>query len=132
MGMDVWGRDPSSEVGEYFRNNIWHWFPLLEIAASTGVLSGEMVQGMSFNDGNGPDAETAKRLGTKLLEMVEGMNDEHYMMVDGQSMTEAAMMDIITQLDSSATVMERLRGTTIGNIREFAKFCQESGGFEVW
>ena len=25
MGMDVSGMNPSSETGEYFRNNVWWW-----------------------------------------------------------------------------------------------------------
>jgi len=28
MGMDVYGKAPTSEKGEYFRNNIWWWHPL--------------------------------------------------------------------------------------------------------
>ena len=30
MGMDVYGRRPKSERGEYFRNNIWWWHPLAD------------------------------------------------------------------------------------------------------
>ena len=28
MGMDVYGIAPTSERGEYFRNNVWWWRPL--------------------------------------------------------------------------------------------------------
>lgn len=28
MGMDVYGRKPTSETGSYFRNNVWWWRPL--------------------------------------------------------------------------------------------------------
>lgn len=30
MGMDVYGTNPSAEVGKYFRNNVWWWHPLWE------------------------------------------------------------------------------------------------------
>lgn len=30
MGMDVYGKAPTSEVGEYFRNNVWWWRPLAD------------------------------------------------------------------------------------------------------
>lgn len=30
MGMDVFGKAPASEVGEYFRNNVWWWRPLAD------------------------------------------------------------------------------------------------------
>lgn len=25
MGMDVYGKEPTSETGKYFRNNVWWW-----------------------------------------------------------------------------------------------------------
>ena len=28
MGMDVYGRAPTSESGEYFRANVWSWHPI--------------------------------------------------------------------------------------------------------
>jgi hypothetical protein len=28
MGMDVYGKEPKSDKGEYFRNNVWWWRPL--------------------------------------------------------------------------------------------------------
>ena len=30
MGMDVYGRKPKNETGEYFRRNVWGWHPLWE------------------------------------------------------------------------------------------------------
>jgi hypothetical protein len=28
MGMDVYGRNPTSEAGKYFRANVWSWRPI--------------------------------------------------------------------------------------------------------
>jgi hypothetical protein len=30
MGMDVYGKKPTTEEGKYFRNNIWFWGMLAE------------------------------------------------------------------------------------------------------
>ena len=30
MGMDMYGRKPTGERGEYFRNNVWWWHPLAD------------------------------------------------------------------------------------------------------
>jgi hypothetical protein len=30
MGFDVIGKNPTSEVGSYFRNNVWWWHPLAD------------------------------------------------------------------------------------------------------
>ena len=31
MGMDVFGKNPTSEVGKYFRRNVWHWRRLADL-----------------------------------------------------------------------------------------------------
>ena len=28
MGMDVYGRNPDSQAGKYFRANVWSWRPI--------------------------------------------------------------------------------------------------------
>ena len=40
MGMDVYGRDPDSPAGKYFRANVWSWRPIhaLIIAAMLGLV----------------------------------------------------------------------------------------------
>ena len=31
MGFDVYGMDPQTEKGHYFRNNVWFWRPLWQL-----------------------------------------------------------------------------------------------------
>ena len=31
MGMDVYGKSPTTEVGAYFRKTIWGWHPLWDM-----------------------------------------------------------------------------------------------------
>ena len=35
MGMDVYGKKPKGEKGDYFRNNVWWWRPLWQYCASS-------------------------------------------------------------------------------------------------
>ena len=67
MGMDVYGRNATSEKGEYFRNNVWWWRPLwnycLEVAPE---LCGE-VDG-DTNGGDGLDEDGAQQLSAILTE----------------------------------------------------------------
>jgi hypothetical protein len=66
MGMDVYGKSPTSEVGSYFRNNVWWWRPLWEYCETQHP---EICSGVSgaYNDGDGLDADGAAELGKALL-----------------------------------------------------------------
>lgn len=67
MGMDVMGKMPTSEAGEYFRNNVWYWRPLWDYCLDTHPEIAGKVQYGHSNDGDGLDAEDAKALGEALL-----------------------------------------------------------------
>lgn len=64
MGMDVYGRKPSSETGEYFRNNVWWWRPLWQYCCEVGhaVIVDEVAEGGCYNDGVGLDEAGAREL----------------------------------------------------------------------
>jgi len=63
MGMDIYGKKPTTDKGEYFRNNVWWWRPLadfcIERYADEVGFDGE---GWHFNDGRGLNATKAKKL----------------------------------------------------------------------
>jgi len=65
MGMDVIGRKPSAETGEYFRNNIWWWHPLWEYCHHIAPEICEGVLGHS-NDGDGLPGDGARKLAEAL------------------------------------------------------------------
>jgi hypothetical protein len=61
MGMDVFGKNPVNETGEYFRNNVWWWRPLWNYCYDVAphLLIG--VSG-STNDGDGLEADDTQEL----------------------------------------------------------------------
>lgn len=65
MGMDVFGRNPSDENGEYFRANVWWWHPLWNYCALVAPDLTEAVNG-HVNDGDGLDAGEAEELANRL------------------------------------------------------------------
>ena len=73
MGMDVFGKEPSSEAGKYFRCNVWWWRPLWDYACSVGrtVISPEMHQQGHHNDGAGLDDAKSKELAALLQAELE-------------------------------------------------------------
>jgi hypothetical protein len=66
--MDVSGKAPSSEVGEYFRANLWWWRPLWDYCrqVSPEIVTETVHRDGSFNDGAGLDAEHAAKLAEAL------------------------------------------------------------------
>jgi hypothetical protein len=53
MGMDVYGKKPQNETGEYFRRNVWGWRPLWDYCLDRhGKVAGKVKHGHS-NSGDG-------------------------------------------------------------------------------
>lgn len=55
MGMDVYGRKPTSDAGKYFRANVWSWRPIHELMVQLcPFLGANLLRSMAYNDGAGP------------------------------------------------------------------------------
>lgn len=67
MGMDVYGVDPKTEDGEYFRRNVWGWHPLWEYVENQHPEIANLVEHAHSNDGDGLDAESSVRLAELLM-----------------------------------------------------------------
>lgn len=65
MGMDVIGKNPTTETGEYFRNNVWFWRPLWGYCCEVAPDVCADVNGQ-HNDGDGLDADSARVLAARL------------------------------------------------------------------
>ena len=70
MGMDVVGNNPTTEAGEYFRNNVWWWRPLWNYCCEVSPEARRVEHGHS-NDGDGLNADDAIKLGKTLLVKIE-------------------------------------------------------------
>ena len=134
MGMDVYGRKPRSAEGEYFRANIWSWRPIHELIERANVLPPEMVEGMAFNDGYGPNNKQALLLAAQMETMLDGMDDEHTFMLSDEIDGPVAAM--LSQFKEQGIDIISPRGPVyqaeVSHVREFITFCRASGGFEVW
>lgn len=88
MGMDVYGKAPTSETGKYFRRNVWGWRPLWNYCEDNhhDIVAG--VDGHS-NSGDGLDADGAIALGKALLADVDSGAAQAY--VDARNATIAQL-----------------------------------------
>ena len=133
MGMDVYGVNPTSEAGAYFRASVWSWSPILERIAATGVLPDEMMAEMGYNSGAGPDAVLAGVLADALEAMVRGAADDGIIVAlneDGKNGTAMVGLEALRFLTGSTAGADF--STDVAHLREFIAFARASGGFEVW
>jgi hypothetical protein len=170
MGMDVYGKAPKSERGEYFRNNVWWWRPLWDYVITVAPDLTEGVNG-HYNDGDGLNAEGAEKLSQILMislsdgtceayekryyeEMAELPNDPCIICQSTGIRTDAVGQEggqPTKELpEDKAIILGRTHGWCNGcdglgwrpnwqtsypfkqqNVREFAEFLAESGGFEI-
>ena len=66
MGMDVFGRKPTSPEGEYFRRNVWGWNPLAQLCERAAPDIAMECEHWHSNDGDGLDASDAATLAERL------------------------------------------------------------------
>jgi hypothetical protein len=77
MGMDVYGKSPKNEVGQYFRRNVWGWRPLWDYCVDNyhdlvGNVSGH------YNDGDGLDETGAIDLANRITaDLANGKAQEY-------------------------------------------------------
>ena len=70
MGMDVYGRKPTTKEGEYFRNDVWWWKPLWAYCREVSTVALKVKYGFS-NDGDGLNAKDSRELASDLQEELD-------------------------------------------------------------
>ena len=150
MGMDISGVNPKNERGSYFRNNCWWWRPLWQYCYTSApeLIDEKTFSSGSYNDGAGLDDVNAIKLGIKLLTLIE----------DGSCATYKRERDLHLEslpeddcsicnnnnrgrkkkkeckmCDTKGTRphFSTMYGFDVENVKRFAGFCAESGGFEI-
>lgn len=171
MGMDVIGTGPTTETGEYFRNNVWWWHPLWNYCCEVAPDLCATVKG-HYNDGEGLDADGAQDLAARLqTEINSGRTAAHEAahnayraalprhdceFCDGTGVrtdevgvkwgmpTKALTPDIAAIVGRTHGWCNSCQGEgrrdddmtsypfSVDNVREFALFLADSGGFQIW
>ena len=138
MGFDVYGLKPETDVipdqpnwsqkyneeeakayfawqsntpGAYFRNNVWWWRPLWQFVCTScdGILTSVDIEEGQMNNGHRISKTKAKRIAAKIRSMDKKglIRDYEYQWLDKEY------------------------PFNVKNVREFAHFCEKSGGFEI-
>lgn len=151
MGMDVYGKNPTTEVGRYFRNSVWWWHGLAEFIEDHYPELAEACTYWHTNDGDGLDAVDAAKLADAIeQDYAAGVIDQHEAAF--RARREAIPKEACTACESTGKragqdgTKAECRGCegtgqreAIGawyqfsseNLRDFAAFLRASGGFEI-
>lgn len=156
MGMDVYGRKPTAEVGKYFRNNVWWWRPLADLCQAMAPDVCKACKHWQSNDGDGLDKNHALALAAVLeSRLADGtiakliaerdariamLPDEPCDICDGKGKRSDALA-VANGWDKKPCNACDGKGTqrpwethypcSVENVAEFAAFCKASGGFEI-
>ena len=66
MGFDVFGKNATSQTGEYFRRNVWHWRRLADLVMVFEPKLASKCKYWQSNDGAGLGARDARLLADQL------------------------------------------------------------------
>ncbi|MDE2105515.1 MAG: hypothetical protein KGL39_50275 [Patescibacteria group bacterium] len=159
MGMDVYGRRPTSETGKYFRNNVWWWRPLAEYVVQTAPALAAKCRHWQSNDGDGLDAADSIALADALQAELDSGRCEAYAKIRAaeiealpnkrcglcegtgirKPIPEVGAGDLkrggltCNSCGGSGSVKDDATHYPfeVDNVREFVAFLRDCGGFEI-
>ena len=143
--------------GVYFRNNVWWWRPLWQFVCERfdDILTEQDMERGCYNDGHEITVDKAMDIGVELTAMLESgriqeYSDRHKAELDALEQLECDICDgtgnrqeppktgagdVSCNGCSGTGLKDDLAKSypfDVENVREFAKFCLESVGFEIW
>lgn len=132
--MDIFGRSPKNERGEYFRNNWWGWRPLwtLTVMLCEDILNEEDIQGGQSNDGHIISAEKAIKIAKRINEKLKDgtiktvVNEQNKKQKEAETYNKKHNLDVC----NNDYRWEEAYPASVKNVRDFMAFVKNSGGFE--
>jgi hypothetical protein len=113
--------------GIYFRNNVWWWRPLWSFITSTcdDILTEKDIVSGSYNDGRTISRAKAMKIAKRIEKLAnDGSLDKYAETYDKQRKKLAESTDKDTKFFSNYPFDK-------DNVKRFATFCKESGGFKI-
>ncbi len=153
--------DRNNNPGEYFRNNVWAWRPLWNYVCNecSEILTEEDMENGCYNGGHEISEEKAILISEKLFELIEVKETKKYEISHTSRLKSLPLEDctlcngtgirnddvVKGSCNSCNTEYTKEQGIPIGkkksfqcsypfdtdNVKAFANFCKESGGFVI-
>ena len=136
--------------GHYFRNNVWWWRPLWDYCyqVADDIIDEETYESGHSNSGAGLDADGAKALGNRLMQLIADCSvikheEEDKQRRDNLPEDDCRICENNNRGNNKKKDCTRCNQTgktenfnkhypfDSRNVEEFAHFCIQSGGFEI-
>ena len=161
MGVDISGRKPKAEEGDYFHSNWWGWRPINVICQMAAYESKLKIDFSYWGSNDGKGLRTQKQC-DKLADAMElfisdGLN-EHltdddsriYIVLGGwceagtgkfipsevehklNQQFEYGSLLYSSIVTEDGQRVESSHSTSLGRIKEFITFLRNCGGFQIW
>ena len=142
--------------GVYFRNNVWWWRPLWHfvVKACGDILTDEDIEQGSYNDGHKISKTKAGKIATKLYAMIDNDQVKAYESMYKKELDSLEQEDCdlceatgkrqeppktgagdmeCNKCDGTGKVDDWAKSYPFSeeNVRQFANFCANSGGFTI-
>lgn len=161
MGVDISGRKPKTEEGDYFCSNWWGWRPILALSEAA-MLNSKLNYDTSYwgsNDGKGLRTQLQCDKLADAIELLISNNYNEYLTEDDdriyicmgmwceagtgkfipseftQSLNEQYEYgDILygSVVAENGTLVESSYSTSLGRLKEWITFLRNCGGFKIW
>ena len=161
MGVDISGRKPKTEAGDYFSSNWWGWRPILAISEAAMLNSKLDYDTSNWGSNDGKGLRTQKQC-DKLADAIELLisnNYNEYLTEDDDriyivmgSWCEAGTGKFIGSerehvlnqqyeygdilyapvVAEDGTLVESSYSTSLGRIKQWITFLRSCGGFKIW
>jgi DnaJ-class molecular chaperone len=151
MGFDLYGLRAKAEKGEYFRNNVWWWHPLAEYVLEHVEIPEKESAYWFTNDGQKVSQRTALKIAATLNELIANGDVKKYEQQYKEFLAKLPLVACWLCKGSGVRNDEQVKGRCNAcrgtgkqedfrtnypfseeNVKDFAAFCQESGGFQIY
>ena len=153
LGKQYWNeyeKYQEANPGVYFRNNVWWWRPLWQFVCERfdDILTDEDKERGEYNDGHLISEDVAMQIGVELTAMLESGRVQEYAdnykkMINSLPQVDCHVCDGNNYGNHKKRECKSCNQTglkddwaksypfDVENVREFAVFCLESGGFTI-
>lgn len=151
MGFDISGLKASSKRGEYFRNNVWWWRPLADYVLDNVALPAEETENWGTNDGQEVSEESAIKIADTLDELIKSGKTAEYAKKYKAELDSMPLQECTFCKGTGKRNDEHVKGEcnacsgegkvkpfstnypfNVENVQDFADFCRDSGGFQIY
>ena len=119
--------------GVYFRNNVWWWRPLWAFVCEVcdDILDDSDIEAGGWNDGKIISEDKATRIAGRLDALIEDGTVKQYEVSYEASRLEAEQNNKGKKMKDEGYSWSASYPFSEENVKEFATFCSESGGFSI-